>query len=737
MRKKILNRRKVSIMSPFWKIATSCLKPDLLRRFLVTAALIAAVFNAIPSAKAAPPCCHITAINAKTGIVTASENATGRAFSFKVTNSTLLHSLKVGQGVYANFATHQVSVNGLEPCCSITALENISTGPTGGAKFGPIDSAKSGGMSNPVTPCCNILSVSRFGPIDSIVTAQVSATGQTFQFKVTSAAMAKSLKVGQAIYANFARKQVSVDGVTPSGNITAIGNTSTGTGIAPQSQPMTAQPPPSSPPDKAKPTSEKRPDAEKNTLGTGATVIQPAEPTTEVANRAATTGPASDPNPNSPQNDKRDLRADNRDIRNDRKDLHQDRKDARKEQQPEAVPPAEPRTEVANRAATAGGSPAPNALTNLPAEKPGTVRPPQLSFLGCTPIQVPSGTPIHCSLRLDTNVPGTLSKNADRQAGAGIEVQVATDRPALATSSTVTLRPGTDKAEFQIPTVADAQGGPIRVSASYQGETKTASLQLTPAAIKSFGCFVGASSLSPSIQGADTCTITPGSGTPYGFIVHLTQAEAQSVSLQLTPSVSWGTPNVLIPAGQSWGGLLFDDVHDSCFRNVPRPEKHTLTLRDPVSGVSYSVDFNVLPASISGVGFGETLASAQNPMTVNSLPGQKLTVWVSFNAPPAPTDWGSQNAWLDEAYGGPVDATRGTVAIQGPTNSAIRVQDCVNNVTGSYCNPHYPVLLSTNIQITVGACSRAENPNGCQATVTVSSNQALGRAVGVINVTPQ
>jgi lysozyme len=66
-----------------------------------------------------PPCCSITAINTSTGLVTAKENATGKIFQFKVTNAALLNSLKIGQGVYANFATGQVSLDGSTMCCSI------------------------------------------------------------------------------------------------------------------------------------------------------------------------------------------------------------------------------------------------------------------------------------------------------------------------------------------------------------------------------------------------------------------------------------------------------------------------------------------------------------------------------------------------------------------------------------------------------------------------------------------
>src|SRR5437870_4418553 len=44
-------------------------------------------------------CCVITALNARTGVVTAKETATGRSFEFEVTDAKLLSSLKIGQPV--------------------------------------------------------------------------------------------------------------------------------------------------------------------------------------------------------------------------------------------------------------------------------------------------------------------------------------------------------------------------------------------------------------------------------------------------------------------------------------------------------------------------------------------------------------------------------------------------------------------------------------------------------------
>jgi len=69
-----------------------------------------------------PPAGGITGVNIQTGIVAAKENATGRDFSFKVTAGNLLKSLTVGQGVYANFASKQVSVDNISPCCNITGF---------------------------------------------------------------------------------------------------------------------------------------------------------------------------------------------------------------------------------------------------------------------------------------------------------------------------------------------------------------------------------------------------------------------------------------------------------------------------------------------------------------------------------------------------------------------------------------------------------------------------------------
>ena len=80
--------------------------------------MAAALLFAAMSLDAAEPCCSITGIDQRAGVVTARETATGRVFQFRPQNAALLNQLKVGQEIYANFARAQVSVDGAAPCCT-------------------------------------------------------------------------------------------------------------------------------------------------------------------------------------------------------------------------------------------------------------------------------------------------------------------------------------------------------------------------------------------------------------------------------------------------------------------------------------------------------------------------------------------------------------------------------------------------------------------------------------------
>lgn len=68
------------------------------------------------------PCCSITSIDARSGLVSAEVIATGQGFHFKPNNLAFLNSMKVGEGVYANFKTQKVSLDGRIICCAIIAV---------------------------------------------------------------------------------------------------------------------------------------------------------------------------------------------------------------------------------------------------------------------------------------------------------------------------------------------------------------------------------------------------------------------------------------------------------------------------------------------------------------------------------------------------------------------------------------------------------------------------------------
>jgi hypothetical protein len=65
------------------------------------------------------PCCEITAINLRSGLAFAKVKTSGQLFEFAVKDPALLKSLRIGQSVFADFRTRQVSLDGRTTCCSI------------------------------------------------------------------------------------------------------------------------------------------------------------------------------------------------------------------------------------------------------------------------------------------------------------------------------------------------------------------------------------------------------------------------------------------------------------------------------------------------------------------------------------------------------------------------------------------------------------------------------------------
>jgi hypothetical protein len=143
-----------------------------------TAFFLAIVFIvfATSDARAGEPCCNVTAVDARSGVVTARETATGRTFQFKLEDTSLASSIKVGQIVEADFKTMKATVRPAagEPCCSITAL-NATT-----------------------------------------VTIKDNASGRTSQLTVRDTKLLGTLKVGQTVDANASTGSIAV---APTGSI--------------------------------------------------------------------------------------------------------------------------------------------------------------------------------------------------------------------------------------------------------------------------------------------------------------------------------------------------------------------------------------------------------------------------------------------------------------------------------------------------------------------------------------
>jgi hypothetical protein len=75
-------------------------------------ALAFALLTVSHAALALGPCCAVIGIDARTGVITAKETATGRSFTFRLKNPNEMRSLRPGQPVYANFAASEVSLDG-------------------------------------------------------------------------------------------------------------------------------------------------------------------------------------------------------------------------------------------------------------------------------------------------------------------------------------------------------------------------------------------------------------------------------------------------------------------------------------------------------------------------------------------------------------------------------------------------------------------------------------------------
>ena len=80
---------------------------------LILGASIAA--SVPPEVSADTPCCRITTIDMKTGILTAKNATTGETFEFRLGNAAQIRNIKIGDQVSPDFQTRMVTVHSFQP----------------------------------------------------------------------------------------------------------------------------------------------------------------------------------------------------------------------------------------------------------------------------------------------------------------------------------------------------------------------------------------------------------------------------------------------------------------------------------------------------------------------------------------------------------------------------------------------------------------------------------------------
>jgi len=133
----------------------------------LTAFLIVLSSIAAPAAQAGTPSCDIIGINLATGVVTAQVNATGQQFEFKLSNPAQLKTLKVGQAVYANLNTRQVSLDGKTAAGTITSIASPGTAANGAPQL------PQGGTTQRANLASGTVGVAGLHPPQSFATKQI------------------------------------------------------------------------------------------------------------------------------------------------------------------------------------------------------------------------------------------------------------------------------------------------------------------------------------------------------------------------------------------------------------------------------------------------------------------------------------------------------------------------------------------------------------------------------------
>lgn len=745
---------------------------------LLLASAIPMVASLLAAQTLLQPSSRITAIDARTGVATASVNATGEEFQFRLNNSALLNTLKIGQGVYANLQAKQVSLDGQHVAGTIVSIDvpkgPLTPGAIGKAPASSLRGASQPGSASTPSPasptsstnpaCCSIASIDAAA---RLVAAKENSTGHAFEFSVPNSVAIENLRVAQGIWANFKARKVSIDGKTACCDIVSFDNSSPRevraaggplSNASPQGSSATAGHAKTQSPLLA--VGESATGLKQQGIATTTNGTPP-----QIQNFGVLPGPIPGGQEDVGRVDLAGVPADGATVQ-----LSADQPSVASVPNQVQVSgsgpsagwavivvktsPVSKSTDVTLSANLAGSSDVHMAKL--------TVRPAQLSMISCSPLQTPSGVPFTCKVWLDGKVPGQLAqiqKLVPSSPANAVQVQITANQPPIASPpATVAISPGSDMGEFNVPTTPDPQGGPVTITASYNGVSKSASVTLGPSWVKDFGCSVkGATNISKD------CSLTGGWSSIVNDdpVVVWVSLLAPAGSGGLTIPVDGG-PSISVPAGKAFGSaklgnytlihngnqVTANDGWQPPFGSVPAVTNHPVVATDPSTGRKLNATFSILPPRVAGILLKGIADTAWNPgsIQVRNVPVSGLTiqVLVEFDTDAACMP-GHDHSWLDVRYSGSPDGRYGNADVSGTTNIGVNGSkvDCERNYLGTcvvgqgntdhYINGDYYAQFN----VAVKPCSATEHPQGCQAQITVSSNQMLGSQTGTIFVSPE
>lgn len=118
-------------------------------QFIPLAAALALLLGSAASAQNA--CCAVTAVSPG-GQITAAEVKGARKFQFRITQRSLMRSVRVGSPVYANFDNGQVSLDGKRTCCTILRVSTTASAAGSRSPSAATAPARAPGAANEAAP---------------------------------------------------------------------------------------------------------------------------------------------------------------------------------------------------------------------------------------------------------------------------------------------------------------------------------------------------------------------------------------------------------------------------------------------------------------------------------------------------------------------------------------------------------------------------------------------------------